>query len=197
MLCFIKQFNVELKTSTMNQRRNQRVINMETTQNLTGIEDADLGLTTAELVKIYGVDKGTIHNWRKELGVEQVKNSSGKLVIPQSQLDKFHALAESKQAAKKQKRTEVDDVLESGSLAIAELQEDLIQSSETETDSEIEEIRREAEIDETIRSIHYWNTRYQVRTGINSAVKTREAERRDRQMRQLQAVSSGRLALGK
>lgn len=170
---------------------------MESTQNLTGIEDADLGLTTAELVKVYGVDKGTIHNWRKELGIEQVKNSTGKLVIPQSRLDEFHNLAESRQAAKKQKRTEVDDVLQSGSLAIAELQDDLMQSSETETDSEIEEIRREAEIDETIRGIHYWDTRYKVRNSINSAIKTREAERRDRNVRQLQTVSSGRLALGK
>jgi hypothetical protein len=170
---------------------------MESTQNPTGIEDADLGLTTAELTKVYGVDKGTIHNWRKELCIEQIKNSTGKLVIPQSRLNEFHTLAESKQAAKKQKRTEVDDVLQSGSLAIAELQDDLMQSSETETDSEIEEIRREAEIDETIRGIHYWNTRYQVRNSINSAVKTRESDRRDRQMRQLQAVSNGRLALGK
>lgn len=170
---------------------------MESTTYSAEAQDADQGLTTAELTKIYGVDKGTIHNWRKELGIEQVKNSSGKLVIPQSRLDEFHTLAESKQAAKKQKRTEVDDVLQSGSLAIAELQDDLMQSSEIETDSEIEEIQREAEIDETIRGIHYWNTRYRVRNSINSAVKSREAERRDRQMRQLQAVSNGRLALGK
>ena len=170
---------------------------MESTQDLMSIQDADLGLTTAELIRVYGVDKGTIHNWRKELGIEQVRNSSGKLVIPQSRLDEFHALAESRQAAKKQKRTEADEVLQSGSLAIAELQDDLMQSSETETDSEIEEIQREAEIDETIRGIHYWNTRYRVRNSINSAVKTRETERRERQIRQLQAVSSGRLALGK
>ena len=170
---------------------------MESTQDLMSIQDADLGLTTAELIRVYGVDKGTIHNWRKELGIEQVRSSSGKLVIPQSRLDEFHALAESRQAAKKQKRTEADDVLQSGGLAIAELQDDLMQSSEMETDSEIEEIQREAEIDETIRGIHYWNTRYRVRNSINSAVKTREAERRERQMRQLQAVSNGRLALGK
>jgi len=155
------------------------------------------GLTIAELSKQYGVTKNTIQNWRKELGIETVQISANKIVVPDSELERFEDLAKAKIAANKRKNTETTEVLNGGSLAIAELEDDLMEASDLETDDEIAEIQQEAETDETIRSLHYWSKRYQVRNTINSSVKRIESERRERKLKQLQTISTGRLALGK
>jgi len=154
------------------------------------------GLTIADLAKQYGVSKPTIQKWRKELGIETVQLSASKIVIPDSELDRFDDLALIKLAVIKGKTNESNEVLSGGSLAISELQDDLIGVSEFE-DDEIEAIKKEAESDEMIRSVVYYNTRYKMRNAIATQVRQREADLRDRKFQQVKELSSGRLALGK